>query len=90
MVSVNKDPKEGVEYITGADGVKRPMAYYKAAEERARMENPLNADHFSTCWTFNGSCEQLTGRSGGLFIAITKAIPYRVALIMAYTLHGIT
>lgn len=24
------------------------------------------------------------------FIAITKAIPYRVALIMAYTLHGIT
>ncbi|EFE4664090.1 hypothetical protein CHQ75_000321 [Escherichia coli] len=40
MVSVNKDPKEGVEYITGADGVKRPMAYYKAAEERARMENP--------------------------------------------------
>ncbi|QME37249.1 hypothetical protein HVZ14_18100 [Escherichia coli] len=39
MVSVNKDQKEGVEYITGADGVKRPMAYYKAAEERARMEN---------------------------------------------------
>lgn len=38
MVSVNKDPKEGVEYITGADGVKRPMAYYKAAEERARIE----------------------------------------------------
>lgn len=73
MVSVNKDPKEGVEYITGADGVKRPMAYYKAAEERARMENPLNADHFSTCWTFNGSCEQLTGRSGGLFYCHHKS-----------------
>lgn len=25
----------------------------------------------------------------GLFIAITKATPYRVAWIMAYTLHGI-
>ena len=24
---MSKDPKEGVEYITGADGVKRPMAY---------------------------------------------------------------
>nr|DAM68296.1 MAG TPA: hypothetical protein [Caudoviricetes sp.] len=26
----------------------------------------------------------------GLFIVITKATPYRVALIMVYTLHGIT
>ncbi|EFF9509886.1 MULTISPECIES: hypothetical protein [Enterobacteriaceae] len=46
MVSVNKDPKEGVEYITGADGVKRPMAYYKAAEERARIENPPKCGSF--------------------------------------------
>lgn len=46
MVSVNKDPKEGVEYITGADGVKRPMAYYKSAEERARMENPPKCGSF--------------------------------------------
>lgn len=46
MVSVNKDPKEGVEYITGADGVKRPMAYYKAAEERTRMENTPKCGSF--------------------------------------------
>lgn len=39
MFSAGKDPKEGVEYITGTDGVKRPMSYYKAAGERARKEN---------------------------------------------------
>ncbi|CAD5935325.1 hypothetical protein WDK46_20810 [Escherichia coli] len=43
---MSKDPKEGVEYITGADGVKRPMAYYKAAEERARMENTPKCGSF--------------------------------------------
>ncbi|EJV7222253.1 hypothetical protein N7V40_002330 [Escherichia coli] len=46
MVSVNKDQKEGVEYIIGADGVKRPMAYYKAAEERARIENTPKCGSF--------------------------------------------
>ncbi len=39
MFSAGKDQKEGVEYITGTDGVKRPMSYYKAAAERARKEN---------------------------------------------------
>lgn len=39
MFSASNDPKEGVEYITGTDGVKRPMSYYKAAGELARKEN---------------------------------------------------
>lgn len=39
MFSACKDPKEGVEYITGTDGVKRPMSYYKAVGEQARKEN---------------------------------------------------
>ncbi len=43
---MSKDPKEGVEYITGADSVKRPMAYYKAAEERTRMENTPKCGSF--------------------------------------------
>lgn len=33
------DSKEGVEYITGSDGVKRPMSFYRSASERARKEN---------------------------------------------------
>ncbi|EKN3890698.1 hypothetical protein AB8970_10660 [Yersinia enterocolitica] len=36
-----EDPLEGVEYITGADGVKRPMAYYKAQAEQAKKENSV-------------------------------------------------
>lgn len=39
MFPSSQDPKEGVEYITGTDGVKRPMSYYKAAGEWARKEN---------------------------------------------------
>lgn len=39
MLSKSNDQKEGVEYITGADGVKRPMSYYKAASDKARKEN---------------------------------------------------
>lgn len=41
MFTQNNDPKEGVEYITVTDGVKRPMSYYKAAGDRARKENEL-------------------------------------------------
>lgn len=41
MFSKNDDLKEGVEYITGTDGVKRPMSFYKAASDRARKENEL-------------------------------------------------
>lgn len=39
MFSKSNDPKEVVEYITGTDGVKRPMSYYKAASEKARKES---------------------------------------------------
>lgn len=39
MFPSSQDPKERVEYITGTDGVKRPMSYCKAAGERARKEN---------------------------------------------------
>ncbi|HIC6634075.1 TPA: hypothetical protein ACW331_000851 [Salmonella enterica subsp. enterica] len=39
MFSAGNDTKEGVEFITGTDGVKMPMSYYKAAGERARKEN---------------------------------------------------
>lgn len=36
-----EDPLEGIEYITGSDGVKRPMSYYKAQAEQAKKENPV-------------------------------------------------
>ncbi|WP_336993558.1 hypothetical protein [Lelliottia amnigena] len=39
MFPQSNDPKEGVDYITGEDGVKRPMSYYKAASEKTRKEN---------------------------------------------------
>jgi len=35
-----EDPLEGVEYITGKDGHKRPMSWYKAQAEQAKKENP--------------------------------------------------
>lgn len=43
MSNVGKgfDPKEGVEYITGKDGNKRPMSWYKAQAEQAKKENPV-------------------------------------------------
>ncbi|WP_213057202.1 hypothetical protein, partial [Escherichia coli] len=56
-----------------------------------------NRSHWSTSktpsYTKSVSWQHHPGFSlafAGLFIAITKATSYRVALIMAYTLHGIT
>lgn len=50
MFSKNNDTKEGVEYITGTDGVKIPMSYYKAASEKVRKEcEPQEYGSFFDC-----------------------------------------
>lgn len=36
-----KDPLEGVEYITGKDGQKRPMSWYRAQAQQAQKETPV-------------------------------------------------